>query len=105
RQAITYRSGEAWSAVSPSITLCRIDLVQQRPTCFEAADVVEDDWGGGRGMGCGGDMRRHDDARVAPEGMAGGQRLVAKNVEYGGREPAGGKGWGEVLFGQLPPPG
>src|SRR5207244_13553924 len=91
---------KASSALNSSISLCRIDLVQQRPACFEAADVVEDYRGGGRGVGCGGNMRRHDDARVAPEGMTRGQRLVVEDVEHGGREAAGGEGGGRVVVGE-----
>ena len=41
-----------------------------------------------RGVGAGGDVRRDQDARVAPEGVVGRQRLLCEGVERGGRELA-----------------
>src|SRR2546430_14081986 len=68
----------------PLISLRWIDPVQQRTARFEPPDVVENDRGGGGRMGRGCDVWRHDDARMAPKRVAGGQRLVAKDVEHSG---------------------
>src|SRR6516165_8947205 len=50
-------------------------------------------------------MRRHDDARVMPEGVAGGQRLGAEHIEYGGRELAAAKRIEKILLDQMPATG
>src|ERR1700730_9597462 len=59
-----------------SIAARRVDPVEERPALLEAADIVKDDRGGGRRGGEGGDVRGHDDARVMPERVAQGQRLI-----------------------------
>src|SRR5712692_2959300 len=69
-----------------SIAARRIDPVEKRPARFAPADIVEDDRGRGRGVGEGGD------ARVTPERVIGGQRLVAENVEHRRRDLPGGEG-------------
>lgn len=51
----------------PLIPLRWIDLVEERAAFFEAADVVEDDRGGGRRIGDAGDVRGHQDARMLPK--------------------------------------
>src|SRR6266436_356637 len=84
-----------------SVAARRVDPVEQRAAGFEAADVVEDDRGGGRGVGEGGNVRRHDDARVVPERVAGGQRLVAKDVEHGPRELPRGEGREQILLDEM----
>src|SRR6266436_1886231 len=56
----------------PSVAARRIDPVEQRAAGFEAADVVEDDRGGGRGVGEGGDVRGDDNTRVMPKRVIGG---------------------------------
>src|SRR5438552_18849382 len=74
-----------------SIPARRIDPVEEGPALLEAADVVEDDRGGGRGVGEGGDVRGHEDPRVVPERVIGGQRLVAEDVEHRARDVPGSK--------------
>ena len=48
---------------------------------FEAADVVEDDRGGGLRIGDAGDVRGHQDARMLPKRVTGRQRFFAEDVE------------------------
>jgi hypothetical protein len=64
-----------------SIPPHRIDLVEERAALFEAADVVEDDRGGGLRIGDAGDVRGGQDARMLPKGVTGRQRFFAEDVE------------------------
>src|SRR5438876_6431617 len=84
-----------------SIAARRIDPVEERPALLEAADVVEDDQGGGRGVGEGGDVRGDDDARVMPERVAQGQRLLAEDVEHRSRELPRGEGGEQIRLDEM----
>ena len=68
---------------------------------FEAAEVVEDEGGGGFGVGRAGDVRGDEDARVGPEGVLGGERLSAEDVEGGGGELAAVEGGDQVILDEV----
>src|SRR4029077_12407931 len=84
-----------------SIAACRVDLVEQRAAGFEAADVVEDDRCGGRRVSEGGDVRRHEDTRVVPERVAGGQRLLIEDVEHRPRDLPRSEGGEQILLDEV----
>src|SRR5437868_2381614 len=65
-----------------SIAARQVDPVEERLAGLEAADIVEDDRCRGRGVGEGGDVRGHDDARVMPERVPGRKRLLAEDIEH-----------------------
>src|SRR6266850_6186780 len=84
-----------------SIAARRIEPIEEGPPLLEAADVVEDDRGGGRRVGEGGDVRGPDDARVMPERVVGGQRLLAEDVEHRRRDLPGGKYGEQIRFDEM----
>src|SRR5579859_5440894 len=75
--------------------------MQQWLAGAQALDVVGDDDRCGRRVGGGGDMRRHDDAGMAPERMIGGQRLAAEDIEHGTADLAAVEGGDQILLGEM----